>query len=31
VWKFIYTMSASAPTTAQGDGLKVNFVWEADS
>jgi hypothetical protein len=31
VWKFIYTMSASAPSSAQGDGLKVNLVWEADS
>jgi len=31
VWKFIYTMSASASNTAQADGLKVNFVWEADS
>ena len=31
VWKFIYTMSASAPDTAQADGLKVNFVWEANS
>jgi len=29
VWKFIYTMSASAPNSAQLDGLKVNFVWEA--
>ena len=31
VWKFIYTMSASAPNSAQADGLKVTFVWEADS
>ena len=31
VWKFIYTMSASATNGAQNDGLKVNFVWEADS
>jgi hypothetical protein len=31
VWKFIYTFSASAPNSAQLDGVKVNFVWEADS
>ena len=29
VFKFKYTFASAAPTTAQGDGLKVNFVWEA--
>ena len=31
VWKFVYTFSGSAPDTAQSDGLKVNFNWEASS
>jgi len=31
VWKFIYTLSAAAPNSAQNSGVKVNFVWEADS
>jgi hypothetical protein len=31
VWKFTYTFSASAPNTAQNSGLKVDFVWEANS
>ncbi|WP_433304688.1 hypothetical protein ACQP2F_15875 [Actinoplanes sp. CA-030573] len=29
VWRFTYTFSSLAPNSAQLDGLKVNFVWEA--
>lgn len=29
VFKFTYTLPSSAPTSAQGDGVKFNIVWEA--
>jgi len=31
VWKFTYTYNAAAPNSSQGDGVKLNFVWEAQS
>ena len=29
VFKLTYTLSASVPNSAQGDGVKFNVVWEA--